>query len=378
MRRREDGSEGQLNTRLRLLVDRAHAHPVLARAIAAIVLLVLVAPLVMDPTSAPLPSGSPASSPVAAGSSTPASPNPSAEPGPSATPEPWDDLQLGPIALMADVKPKREDSVGVATTSSFTVRSLGAIPAVELAAGILTEPPVEFRIRKGASPAEAILDPIEPLLEAQTYRFRLVAPDGSLGGTWAFRTQRPLQVVHTLPGDATDEVPVDTGIQVTFDQDGTTAFEPHFRIEPEVAGRFEAHGRTWAFVPDVPLAAATAYRVTIEPGVEVTGSKQVLETAVSFRFETVAQVAVPEAQVDFAGPMAGARVGEHPSLLVHVRARRASMPATLPVRIYRLRAWPRRSLPPSASPGRITGCAPPGRASSRPRDWSESPDSTPR
>ena len=131
-----------------------------------------------------------------------------------------------------------------------------------------------------------ILEPTEALLEDTTYRLTLTREDGGLGGTWAFRTQRPLYIVTTIPGDEETEVPVDTGIEVTFDQDGSVGLADHFTMQPTVAGRFEQHGRTWAFVPDAPLQHASAYRVTVTPGVGLAGSELKLETEVSFTFET--------------------------------------------------------------------------------------------
>ena len=119
-----------------------------------------------------------------------------------------------------------------------------------------------------------------PLDEGQLYRFRLIGPTGALGGTWAYQTQSPLEIVTTLPGDRSIDVPIDTGIEVTFDQDGVADIAGHFRIQPEVPGRFELHQfRTWVFVPEQQLQPSTAYRVTVSPGIGMTGSDQVLEHA---------------------------------------------------------------------------------------------------
>src|SRR5258708_28230372 len=64
----------------------------------------------------------------------------------------------------------------------------------------------------------------------------------------------------------------------------TTLFRS-FSIQPHVAGRFEAHGRTWAFVPEAPLAAATVYAVTVTHGVGIQGSDQVLGADVQFALD---------------------------------------------------------------------------------------------
>ncbi len=89
-----------------------------------------------------------------------------------------------------------------------------------------------------------------------------------------------------MPADRATEVPTNTGIEVTFDQDGVVDAASHWSISPKVAGRFEQHGRTLAFVPAKRLAKATIYTVTVSKGVAVKGTTDVLESDVRFRFET--------------------------------------------------------------------------------------------
>jgi hypothetical protein len=322
-----------VNARLRGLAGRIPGYPIV-KVVIPVTLVAILAAVVLGPAPTPGPSASPGrGAPVAAASP---STGPT-EPGPTPTPEPWEDLVLEAAAVLATLTPTHEDRAGVARATSFTLRSLGATAASTLAAGVQTDPPISFRILPGENPEEAVLEPVKPLAEGQTYRLRLIAPDGSLGGSWAFQTQRPLQVVSTVPGAEQAAVPVDTGIEVTFDQDGATAVEAHFRIAPAVNGRFEAHGRTWAFIPDAPLQPATAYRVTVEPGVSIADSDQVLEAGVSFRFETEAKAAARELPVAFAGPMAAIKPGEQPALPLYAELDdEASAPDTLPVRIFRL------------------------------------------
>jgi hypothetical protein len=231
----------------------------------------------------------------------------------------------------------------VARDSTFTLRSLDGTPALELARAVLAQPALDLEVRAGATPDVATLAPREPLLEGVLYRFRVFAIDGALGGTWAFRAEQPLNVVGTLPGDMTTGVPVDTGIEVTFDQDGTTNVAGHFEIEPAVAGRFESHGRTWAFVPDQPLQHATAYAVTVRRGVAISGSDQVLEADVSFRFETEPEgSAIRDYPLAFDPPLVALRPRDRIALPVGYDEfdddddGRVERPETVPVDIYRL------------------------------------------
>jgi hypothetical protein len=310
----------------------------MVKTVAPVLVLVLVATvLATNPPGQPVATSAPGSPVAGASPTTGASPTPGPDgsPAPTLPPEPWEDLVLGPIEVVASITPNRQDRLGVATTSGFTLRSLGDAPAAELAKGVVAHPPLKFRVRPGAAKDEVILDPVEALLEDTTYRLTLTRGDGGLGGTWAFRTQRPLYIVTTIPGDEETEVPVDTGIEVTFDQDGSVGLEDHFTIEPAVAGRFEQHGRTWAFVPDEPLRHASAYRVTVTPGVGLEGSELQLETKVSFVFETEPAPGPREARVSFSGPLAAVRPDQEAALLIET-VRRSDRPDTFPTRIYAL------------------------------------------
>ena len=250
-----------------------------------VVLGALLGPLVL---TTPPPQATSGATQVAAHSSPTTHPASTAAPtpGPTIEPEPWDDLAVPAFEPLAALVPDERDRLGVAPASSFTLRSTSGIPAVELARGLHVEPALELRIEPGTTADIAVIRPAGALTEGVRYRFRLDAPDGALAGSWAFNTRAPIHIVSTLPGDEEVRVPLNTGIEVEFDQDGTQGLPAHFSIEPAVAGRFEQHDRVWVFVPNQPLAEGTIYRVSVSAGVGVSGSTETLETGVSFRFET--------------------------------------------------------------------------------------------
>jgi hypothetical protein len=210
-------------------------------------------------------------------------------PGSSPTPaaEAWAALgELPPLRPLATLTPATTDAAGIAADTAFTLASLSATPAEALAAGLSVEPAVALRVAPGASAASALVTPAAPLEPGGRYRFRLNSPDGALVGQWVFQVKAPLHVVTALPGDRSTEVPLDTGIELTFDQDGVTDARAHFKIEPAVVGRFETHGRTLVFVPS-KLDPATLYTVTLTAGIGMAGSDAHLEQDVRVRFETV-------------------------------------------------------------------------------------------
>ncbi len=172
--------------------------------------------------------------------------------------------------------------------TGFHLTSLDDTPAAALAARLTVEPSIEFRVTPEAGGRSARIVPLEPLAAGAVYRFTLAAEDGRLLDSWAFQSGRPLRIIGTTPGDTENDVPLDTGIEVTFDQDGVVDAAAHMAIEPAVDGRFEQHGRVLTFIPKAGLRPATVYTVTVSAGVSVAPTGERLEADVRFEFETAA------------------------------------------------------------------------------------------
>jgi hypothetical protein len=255
---------------------------------------------------------------------------------PSAAPEAWADLEVGPYAPTAELVADDRDRIGIATTTSFTLRSLTSTPAVRLAAGLQVDPPTKLVVEAGPTADIARVRTKAPLAAGQHYRVRLESPDGALAGNWAFTTRAPLHLVATLPGNLAVQVPVNTGIEVTFDQDGVTGVADHFTITPPVTGRFEGHGRTWAFIPDKPLAPGAIYTVAVSKGVGLSGASETLETGTSVRFETDPG-SLTESRIDFGRSMVEVRPNAYPEVTVNAGGGdESSTSTTAHVQIHRL------------------------------------------
>ena len=282
-------------------MGRSHA---VVGAIVLVVLLSLVGALVAaprpeGPTATPPDSGPPSAPAATSGLGATSSPAPS---GASAATSPdtahddtlpldgWTGTELPPVEPVAELIPAETSPKGISQRATFTLRSLTATPASELAAGLVAEPPVTFRTATGSDRKTVTIKPTKALEPGREYRFTL-RTGGLLAGSWVFRTSRPPRIVGTLPRGQATGVPIDTGIEVVFDQDGVGDIAPFFSISPEVPGRFEQHGRAWVFVPDRPLAWATVYTVTTRRGVPLGGSDQALAEDVTFAFETLPKAA---------------------------------------------------------------------------------------
>lgn len=307
-------------------------------------LIVLIVAVAVWPAGAP--SGRDAG-PAVEPSSTVASASPAAV-TPDASPvvdsgEPWAEMDLPPVTVAATLVATKTDRDRVETNTAFMLTSLGKWSAADLARAVVVEPSIDLKVQAGADAAIATIRPSRALYPGRLYRFTVRTPDGALAGSWAFQAASPLNVVTTVPGDQASNVPVDTGIEMTFDQDGILDVASHFSIRPAVKGTFEQHGRTVVFVPE-ELKPATLYTATLTRGVNLEGSDQVLEVDRQLRFETTPTPPAsgvsptrPSLWFGFDRPMIEVRPSEPPSIAVSISASSTSLEhAPFAVRVFRL------------------------------------------
>jgi len=130
-----------------------------------------------------------------------------------------------------------------------------------------------------------LVTPAATLSSNSLYLFRL--DRGALADiTWAFQTTIRFEVASNLPGNQSVNVPVDTGIEITFTASDHTGIEDYFSIYPHVDGRFITRGATSIFMPRNPLAHQQLYTVTLRSGVGLPGTNEIIGEDHVFSFET--------------------------------------------------------------------------------------------
>ena len=231
---------------------------------------------------------------------------------------PWGELVVPAIETVATLTATKMARNGVAADTAFTLVGVGADDPLALAHALEVTPALDLWISADTTDRTVTIRPTALLRPGQLYRFTLRAPDGTVSGSWAFQAQSPLRVVTTLPYNQATDVPMTTGVEFTFDQDGAVDAALHFSIEPEVKGRFEQHGRTFVFVPE-RLEPATLYTATLGRGVRLEGSDLALEEDVVVRFETAlaTDATQPSASYQFSPTMEW-RPGERPITTVWI------------------------------------------------------------
>ncbi len=267
---------------------------------------------------------------------------PGASPGPSdqgvagVSPSPRPPIEF-PWDVTFEMSATMVDASGVHPDTEFVLTSADDLPVDTVLALLRVEPEVPLNVARESAGQYRIRaeDALEP---GEIYRFVLQdvgAPTPHVLASFAFQTRTPVGVVQTIPRDQSTGVPINTGIELTFTQEGVEDIEGHFRIEPAVPGTFEIHRRTIVFVPQGGLAPATLYTVTVTGGLTVAGSDEVMADDLVFRFETADERRTGEIgrpYLNFTRRTAESSTSEAPALETYLTA---EVEVTLSVQVFR-------------------------------------------
>lgn len=178
---------------------------------------------------------------------------------------------------------------GVDASSSYTLTTPDAmtLEAVTTMMSIDDQPlPVITQV----SDKEFSITPAVSFSNNSLYIFRL-SRDGMEDITWAFQTSKKFEITSNFPGDIVTNIPVNSGIEITFSYDDYTPIDDLFSIYPSVEGKFEYHKNTAVFVPN-SLNYETVYTVTIKAGVKSNDTGEEILSDYTFEFETESETEI--------------------------------------------------------------------------------------
>ncbi|MDP4181787.1 MAG: Ig-like domain-containing protein [Bacillota bacterium] len=184
------------------------------------------------------------------------------------------------------LKPLLSDSTGVNPESGFLLKSSEDISLSKLEGIISIEgEPAPVVSQNGTKTFN--IKPARILEQNKLYTFKIKSVDNK-EITWTYQTSAAFKILSVFPADRTVEVPVNTGIEIYFNNEDYEDLSAYFDISPKVQGRFERHKTVMVFVPD-ELKEGTLYTVKIKKGLKVKGSTYRLNDDYVFKFETGAK-----------------------------------------------------------------------------------------
>lgn len=186
------------------------------------------------------------------------------------------------------LSPVRGDSAGIDPTAGFHLASATALTLAQVQQLFTVAPAVELQYEQADKEGKLFtVKPARALDADRVYRFKLAAGQGvEREYQWSFQTRADFRVLGVLPRHQATQVPLDTGIELTFSHEEYADIDSFFTISPKVEGRFERHKKTVVFVPKQKLQPGTVYTVTLKPGLALKESELQLTQEVRFAFET--------------------------------------------------------------------------------------------
>ena len=189
-----------------------------------------------------------------------------------------------PDLLGISITPLAATATGVAVDSAFLIESEeNQLTEAHIMASLSLRSGEAFTLEPTAGNAFTLrMD--APLENNRVYNF-IYQPPGRTAASHAFQTEDIFRIASTSPADATHNIPVDAGVEVTFTRPLDGDFSQHFSIYPRVDGRFLQRDNIHIFAPNVNLEFGTVYTVTVSGGL-ASACGSVIDDDVIFQFVT--------------------------------------------------------------------------------------------
>lgn len=193
-------------------------------------------------------------------------------------------LPVPQVRASFELSPEKSDSAGVPVNGVFILKSSTHIASRHLKKSISFEPAVDFEVEDLGENMYRIV----PNGLTGDVVYSIVIPEGLADRdySWAYQVKAEFQVISTVPGKNATFVPVNSGVEVTFNREGFVEPEKYFSISPDIAGSFEQYGSLLIFKPKKALEQRKVYTVTVKAGMGVASSDDKLKQDYSFSFET--------------------------------------------------------------------------------------------
>ena len=195
--------------------------------------------------------------------------------------EKWDKLVLDqkytPSYILA---PNQERKYGIVSQEIFVLKTKEPQDENTIRDNLISSKPI--KITK-TNDTEFKIVPVDNIGIDETISFSI---KNDKNYSWVFQTAPKFDVTQALPQDKAKNVPINAGIEITFNNDNFDLKNSDVEIQPKVDFRIEKHDEKVSIVPLSPLQTKTVYNVTIKKGFSLFSSNNSLSQNYSFSFQT--------------------------------------------------------------------------------------------
>lgn len=160
---------------------------------------------------------------------------------------------------ITNIRVENESYGVIGRESTFFITLSGAVESSYLEQNLITEPTLDYELRK-LSELEYELVP-QAALEPGTM-IALKHNNQSRVAGWAFQVSETFSVDSIYPADQSDKVPVNTGIEIMFNEPVDASIFEYIKIEPNVSFTGKVEMNTVTLLPDA-LEEDVRYEVSI-------------------------------------------------------------------------------------------------------------------
>ncbi|MCX6705005.1 MAG: Ig-like domain-containing protein, partial [Candidatus Woesebacteria bacterium] len=195
--------------------------------------------------------------------------------------EKWDKLVLDQKYTPSYIlSPSQSSKYGIVSHEIFTLKTKDPQDVSIIQNNLVSSKPV--KVTK-TSETEFKVVPANDLNIGETISFSM---KNDKDYSWAFQTAPKFNVVQSLPTNKAKSVPINAGIEITFNNDNYNLKNSDVEIQPKIDFRIEKHDEKASIVPLNPLQPMTAYSVTIKKGFSLFSSNNAISEDYSFSFQT--------------------------------------------------------------------------------------------
>lgn len=190
------------------------------------------------------------------------------------------DEPTGPITVLS-ITPEKKNGDYVACDSDFIVEAENATADLVREHIYISGGP-EYTVTEESEGKYRVS--IEGSLSSGNVVSLSYANEGVTEYSWAFETERELEVITHTPGNNDSGVSVNTVIELELSIATDGCMGDYITFTPEISGTWESVAKLHRFIPDYPLSPDTTYTVTVSPGYSY--GEYTMDEEYSFSFYT--------------------------------------------------------------------------------------------
>ena len=203
-----------------------------------------------------------------------------------------------------ELKTQDERKYGILPRESFVLKTLKPV-TLDYINSILSESE-KFNIRQ-INESEYKIENSDQLGPDEPIAIKLNTDGKEIGGyvfdrdySWSFQSQGKFRIVSTIPGNEKTKVPLESGIEFIFSQDGFTDPTRLIEINPRIDFSTKTVDETFVVIPKEKLTPETVYTVKLKKGLRLTSRDDQINEDYQFSFQTqeLAEPAKPKPWID--------------------------------------------------------------------------------